>query len=100
MQNYTKQNNCEFNFGRVIFWQNLMENILLKKWSIHERKGHKHQGYIKFSVLVFNDNLHNIFSTVFPISQLKKNSITDTYQVRKIFSWLIIHPYLYMVMQL
>lgn len=85
MQNYTKQNNCEFNFGRVIFWQNLMENILLKKWSIHERKGHKHQGYIKFSVLVFNDNLHNIFSTVFPISQFKKILLLIHIKLEKYF---------------
>lgn len=89
MQNYTKQKNYEFNFGWVIFWQNSVEHILLKKGSTHARKRHKHKGYIKFSVLVFNDKLHNIFSTIFPVSHFLKqndNSITDTYQYSKIFS--------------
>lgn len=68
MQNYTKQKNYKFNFGWVIFWQNSVEHILLKKGSTHARKRQKHKGYIKFSVLVFNDKLHNIFSTIFPVS--------------------------------
>lgn len=89
MQNYTKQKNYEFNFGWVIFWQNSVEHILLKKGSTHARKRQKHKGYIKFSVLVFNDKLHNIFSTIFPVSHfffLNDSSITDTYQYSKIFS--------------
>lgn len=80
----------------LLLWQNLMEHILLKKGTTHARKRHKHKGYIKFSILVFSGNLHNIFSTIFPVSQfLRKNNNSDAYQDSKIFSWLIIHPYLY-----
>lgn len=57
---------------RLFFWQNLIEHIPLKKGTTHARKRHKHKGYIKFSILIFNDNLHNIFSTIFLVSQFFK----------------------------